>query len=269
MVTLRDTLDALDVGGDPEAGDLAALEHVEDLVTALDHGVLEAASDVCLLVGAGLDEGADLGLHVESVLGHDAGEGGALGLGVAPGEAAEAHAGQVLGPLDVGAGDAHGVGEQVRQHDHAVVGEDLVGARGARPVGALGHHPRRHVARVALVNHALQRGRHQHVALHCGRVGMRLIVPVGEAAHAARRDKVLAQCVGVDARVVVGDDAITLGDSDNFSTCLVNEMRSPVTYITQPLHNERAIVQPRALGQPGALHDVGIVQHAAHAVKET
>ena len=71
----------------------------------------------------------------------------------------------VLDPLEVADRHAAGVAQDVRDQEHAVVVQDLVGLGRGRPVGRLGHDLGLDPMRVALRDLVLERGRHQDLAV--------------------------------------------------------------------------------------------------------
>ena len=79
---------------------------------------------------------------------------------------------EVLHPLEVADGHAAGVAQDVRDHEHAVVVQDLVGLGGRRAVGGLGDDLGLDPVRVGDGDLVLERGRDQDVALGLEELGV-------------------------------------------------------------------------------------------------
>ena len=75
------------------------------------------------------------------------------------------HVREVLGPLEVGHGDAAGIHEDVGHHQHAALDQLGLGAWRRRSVGRLGQHLATDFLRVVLRDLILERRRNQDVAL--------------------------------------------------------------------------------------------------------
>ena len=115
---------------------------VEDLVEGLDHDLLELLVDV----------------------------------GLAPVVAVE-----VLDPLEVADGHAAGVAQDVRDHEHAALVEDLVGLGRRRAVGGLGDDLGLDPLGVAGRDLVLERGRDQDVAVDLEDLGVADVLGAREA----------------------------------------------------------------------------------------
>jgi hypothetical protein len=73
---------------------------------------------------------------------------------------------EVLHPFEVAHRHAAGVADHVGHHQHAALGQDVVGRRPGRAVGAFEHQLGLHAARAVGGDLAFQRGRDQDVAVH-------------------------------------------------------------------------------------------------------
>ena len=69
---------------------------------------------------------------------------------------------QILDPLEIRNSDATGVGQDIRDDEHPLVVEDLVGLGSGRAIGSLADDLGLDPAGVSLVDLVFQRGRHQH-----------------------------------------------------------------------------------------------------------
>src|ERR1700694_850403 len=106
--------------------DFAAVGSLADLLVRARHDVSEALVDLALLPEEGL---------------------------------------QVLHHLEVGNGYTAGIGDDVRDQEHAFLGEDVVGFRGSGSIGSLGDDLCPHPIRIALVDLAFKGSRHEDRAL--------------------------------------------------------------------------------------------------------
>jgi hypothetical protein len=161
---------------------------------------------------------------------------------------AEADVAQVLDPFEVGHGHAARVGVEVGDDDRALLAQDVVGARRDRAVGGLDDQGRADAVGVAEVDHALERGGNEEVAL--GLEQRRAILDIGaagEALHAAVSRDPLPHGLDVEP-VLVHERAVALDDGDDLRAVLLRqELRRVVAHVAEALHDH-----PLALERPKA-----------------
>mmetsp|Transcript_5448 Transcript_5448/g.13137 ORF Transcript_5448/g.13137 Transcript_5448/m.13137 type:complete len:351 (+) Transcript_5448:255-1307(+) len=218
------------------------------LLARVDHRVLEPAKHQLLLVAADLDQ-LLVGLrdlqpvalqHRRHVL-HRL-------LLEPPRHAAEPHVTQVLHPLEVRHRHAAAVQQQIRDHHHALLLQNLARTIRHGPVRGLRDHPRPHPPRVPRVDDALQRRRDEHVAGHlqrllrvrgegdgrAGRGGFR------EAFDGAGGADPFLERLDVDAGGR-GDHAAALGDGENDAAVVCDEVGGPVSDVAEALDDEGGV----------------------------
>ena len=146
---------------------------------------------------------------------------------------------KVLDPLEVRADDAACVCHHVRDHVDALLMEDLVGDRSRGAVRSLDQHPGVDPVGVALVDHAAERRRNQHVALDGDQVvGADHLGPLvlGEL---ASLPQVTYECVRIDPPFAL-DRAGRVGDADHLCAELLKNARGPGADVPEALYDEGA-----------------------------
>ena len=153
--------------------------------------------------------------------------------------AAEAHMRQILQPLKVRHRHTARVQQHVRNDDHVVLHQVLMGGGRNWAVGTLANQLRTDLCAVLAGDLALQRSRDQNVAVQFQRLGRvvgddlhaRVLVVV--AHEAARRRLEVEQRLDVQA-VLVDHRRVAFNDANDLRAVLLKEARGPVADVAEP-----------------------------------
>ena len=155
---------------------------------------------------------------------------------------------QPLHPLEVGDDDTAGVREHVRQDEHAVRLENLVGGRRDRPVRTLDDQLRLHLVGVVRRDHLLERARRERVAVEHEQLLVRDPVAALQLAERPAAALVRERRRDVDAVRVV-DAARRVGDGDDLRAFLGGELREVRADVAEALHRD---ARSRRATSPGS-----------------
>ena len=143
-------------------------------------------------------------------------------------EVTEANAREIFDPLKVGNRDTAGVHVGVGDDDCSLFAEDFVGGKGDRAVGCLGNERRLDVGGVALIDHTLEGGGNENVAVGLEQGGAVLgVFGTGETFHSTVFINVLFDRLDVEP-IGGADGAVTLDDGDDLCAVFFAEKFSGV-----------------------------------------
>src|SRR5581483_1101030 len=130
----------------------------------------------------------------------------------------------VLHPFEIRSGDAAGIGQDVGNHEYALVGEHVVCGRRGGAVGAFGEDAALHAVDVAAGDDILGCGRNQDLTLGGEQFSSIALLRAGKSVHGAVLLLEVDQSRHIHAGLVVQASA-HFGDADDFIAGLVHELR--------------------------------------------
>src|SRR5579864_3003895 len=142
----------------------------------------------------------------------------------------------VLHPLEVGSGDAAGVGENVGNYKHAFLAENVIGGGRGRPIGAFGQNAALHAVDVAAGDDILRRGRNQNLALGREQVGGLGFLRLREAMHRAVFLPEFNQRLYIDPVLIV-QTPTHFCDANHFIAVFVHQERGVGADVAEALHD--------------------------------
>ena len=162
---------------------------------------------------------------------------------------------EILGPLEVGDDYPAGVDEDVRDDGDAPVVEDPVGLGRQRMVGRFDHYGRPDTRGVAGVDHPLDGGGHQEVALQLEQLLVGNPVGAGQAGDHARPLFILEERIHIDTLLCI-DPATDVADGDDFAPHLGGQPGRPRPDLPAPLDRDPTSLQGHLHVSCGLRHDV-------------
>src|ERR1039457_3909955 len=143
----------------------------------------------------------------------------------------------VLHPLEIRSGHAPGIGQNVGDHEDALVGEDVVGSGGCRSVRAFGEDAALHAVGVAAGDDIFRGGGNKNFALRDEQVGSIALLRAGESVDGPVFLAEIHQSLQVDAVRVV-QAAANLGNANHLITCLMHQQSGIGAHVAEALHDD-------------------------------
>ena len=153
--------------------------------------------------------------------------------------------GQPLDPFEIRNGDAAGIGQDVRNQKHSLVGENLVSARSCRTIGSLCNNPGPDAIGVRFGNLVLQGGGEQHVAVQLQQFRVGHLIAIGKVGDAAAVAFVGGQLVHVDTGRAVYASLRVACCNDDGALLFEQHGRNPAD-IAETLHRDARPLQRHA-----------------------
>src|SRR5215469_5237449 len=147
----------------------------------------------------------------------------------------------VLHPLEVGSCDAAGVGQNVRNHEYALLGQHVVGSGGRRAVRPFGEDAALHAIDVAARDDVFGCGWNQNLAIGDEQIGGVGSFRAGESVDGPVLLAELQQRLNVNA-VLVKEASADFGYADDFVSGVVHELGGIGADIAESLNDHSGAV---------------------------
>jgi len=150
---------------------------------------------------------------------------------------------EVLEPFEVGDGDSTGVKEDIGEEDDAFLGGDFLGGLGGRAVGGFGDHLALEFMSVELVEGLFEGGGDEDVALLVdGGLVSPGLLSLRVLSDTTLRLFVFVKVFGINSVGVI-DRTVPFGNTDQGATVPRDEVRGPVSDVSESLHDDLLSLQ--------------------------